>query len=127
MKKREYRWMLAAVCAAMAISVTACGGKTEETTKAETTVTETVEETRSVETTAEETTAQEEEQEMTGEIVAAGMSTITIRDEAGNEDSFVKEDTKIEMEGEQIEGAKVTVTYVERDGIKYAIVIADVE
>ncbi len=104
-----------------------CGGKsgeeTESQTVAETTQTE-------PETSLEETTVQEsetQEQTVTGEIVAAGMSSITIRTEDGTEESYLKEDTKVELEGDQVEGTKVTITYTEKDGMKYALLITDGE
>ena len=55
------------------------------------------------------------------------MSSITIKAEDGSEESYLKEDTKVEMEGDQVEGTKVTITYVERDGMKYALTITDAQ
>ena len=68
-----------------------------------------------------------EELTVTGEIVAAGMSSITIRTEDGEETSYLKEGTELDMEGDQVEGTVVTITYVERDGMNYALRITDAQ
>ena len=98
MKKKTTAIAAAAVLTLAAV-MTACGGKDtqESQTTAEVTETETEE------TTAEETeTEAEEELTVTGEIVAAGMSSITIRTEDGSEESYLKEDTEVDMEGDQV-------------------------
>lgn len=123
MKKKTTAIAAAAVLTLAAV-MTACGGKDtqESQTTAEVTETETEE------TTAEETeTEAEEELTVTGEIVAAGMSSITIRTEDGEETSYLKEGTEVDMEGDQVEGTVVTITYVERDGMNYALRITDAQ
>ncbi len=123
----RHRTQMLALGAAMMIAsaATACGQKTEPETTAATTATEAVTETEAEVT--EPDTEVSEEQTVTGEIVAAGMSSITIKAEDGSEESYLKEDTKVEMEGDQVEGTKVTITYVERDGMKYALTITDAQ
>ena len=128
MKKK----MIAAAAAAvlvLAAVMTACGGK-------DTKESQTAAETETEETTAEEESQREEESQteeakeeltVTGEIVAAGMSSITIRTEDGSEESYLKEDTKVEMKGDQVEGTMVTITYEERDGMNYALLITDAQ
>ncbi len=123
MKKKTTAIAAAAVLTLAAV-MTACGGKDtqESQTTAEVTETETVE------TTAAETgTEAEEELTVTGVIVAAGMSSITIRTEDGSEESYLKEDTEVDMEGDQVEGTMVTITYVVRDGMNYALLITDAQ
>ena len=55
------------------------------------------------------------------------MSSITIRTEDGSEESYLKEDTEVDMEGDQVEGTMVTITYVVRDGMNYALLITDAQ
>ena len=126
MKKRNMVIIAAAaaVLAAGALLSACGGGDTQETqTEAQTTEEETAQE------TTEEETSQETEEELTvtGEIVAAGMSSITIRTEDGEETSYLKEGTEVDMEGDQVEGTVVTITYVERDGMNYALRITDAQ
>ena len=123
------RTQMLALGAAMMIAsaAAACGQKTEPETTAATTATEAVTETDTEAEVTEPDTEVSEEQTVTGEIVAAGMSPITIKAEDGSEESYLKEDTKVEMEGDQVEGTKVTITYVERDGMKYALTITDAQ
>ena len=123
------RTQMLALGAAMMIAsaAAACGQKTEPETTAATTATEAVTETDTEAEVTEPDTDVSEEQTVTGEIVAAGMSSITIKAEDGSEESYLKEDTKVEMEGDQVEGTKVTITYVERDGMKYALTITDAQ
>lgn len=126
MKKRNMVIIAAAaaVLAAGALLSACGGGDTQETqTEAQTTEEETAQE------TTEEETSQETEEELTvtGEIVAAGMSSITIRTEDGEETSYLKEGTEVDMEGDQVEGTMVTITYVERDGMNYALRITDAQ
>ena len=128
MKKRNMVIIAAAaaVLAAGAI-LSACGGGDIQT-EAQTTEEETTEEETAQETTEEETSQEtEEELTVTGEIVAAGMSSITIRTEDGEETSYLKEGTEVDMEGDQVEGTMVTITYVERDGMNYALRITDAQ
>lgn len=131
MKKRNMVIIAAAaaVLAAGAILSACGGGDTQETqTEAQTTEEETAEEETAQETTEEETSQEtEEELTVTGEIVAAGMSSITIRTEDGEETSYLKEGTEVDMEGDQVEGTVVTITYVERDGMNYALRITDAQ
>ena len=109
MKKRNMVIIAAAaaVLAAGALLSACGGGDTQET-----------------QTESQET---EEELTVTGEIVAAGMSSITIRTEDGEETSYLKEGTEVDMEGDQVEGTMVTITYVERDGMNYALRITDAQ
>ena len=125
----RHRTQMLALGAAMMIAsaAAACGQKTEPETTAATTATEAVTETDMEAEVTEPDTEVSEEQTVTGEIVAAGMSSITIKAEDGSEESYLKEDTKVEMEGVQVEGTKVTITYVERDGMKYALTITDAQ
>ncbi len=125
----RHRTQMLALGAAMMIAsaAAACGQKTEPETTAATTATEAVTETDMEAEVTEPDTEVSEEQTVTGEIVAAGMSSITIKAEDGSEESYLKEDTKVEMEGDQVEGTKVTITYVERDGMKYALTITDAQ
>ena len=136
MKKRNMV-IIAAAAAVLAAGalLSACGGRdTQETqTEAQTTEEETAEEETAEEETAQETTEEETSQEteeeltVTGKIVAAGMSSITIRTEDGEETSYLKEGTEVDMEGDQVEGTMVTITYVERDGMNYALRITDAQ
>ena len=125
----RHRTQMLALGAAMMIAsaAAACGQKTEPETTAATTATDAVTETDMEAEVTEPDTEVSEEQTVTGEIVAAGMSSITIKAEDGSEESYLKEDTKVEMEGDQVEGTKVTITYVERDGMKYALTITDAQ
>ena len=125
----RHRTQMLALGAAMMIAsaAAACGQKTEPENTAATTATEAVTETDTEAEVTEPDTEVSEEQTVTGEIVAAGMSSITIKAEDGSEESYLKEDTKVEMEGDQVEGTKVTITYVERDGMKYALTITDAQ
>lgn len=125
----RHRTQMLALGAAMMIAsaAAACGQKTEPETTAATTATEAVTETDMEAEVTEPDTEVSEEQTVTGEIVAAGMSSITIKAEDGSEESYLKDDTKVEMEGDQVEGTKVTITYVERDGMKYALTITDAQ
>lgn len=125
----RHRTQMLALGAAMMIAsaAAACGQKTEPETTAATTATEAVTEMDTEAEVTEPDTEVSEEQTVTGEIVAAGMSSITIKAEDGSEESYLKEDTKVEMEGDQVEGTKVTITYVERDGMKYALTITDAQ
>lgn len=136
MKKRNMVIIAAAaaVLAAGALLSACGGGDTQETqTEAQTTEEETAEEETAEEETAQETTEEETSQEteeeltVTGKIVAAGMSSITIRTEDGEETSYLKEGTEVDMEGDQVEGTMVTITYVERDGMNYALRITDAQ
>ena len=135
MKKRNMVIIAAAaaVLAAGALLSACGGGDTQETqTEAQTTEEETTEEETAQETTEEETSQETEEEPeaeltVTGEIVAAGMSSITIRTEDGEETSYLKEGTEVDMEGDQVEGTVVTITYVERDGMNYALRITDAQ
>ena len=125
----RHRTQMLALGAAMMIAsaAAACGQKTEPETTAATTATEAVTEMDTEAEVTEPDTEVSEEQTVTGEIVAAGMSSITIKAEDGSEESYLKEDTKVEMEGDQVEGTKVTITNVERDGMKYALTITDAQ
>ena len=116
----RHRTQMLALGAAMMIAsaAAACGQKTEPETTAATTATEAVTETDMEAEVTEPDTEVSEEQTVTGEIVAAGMSSITIKAEDGSEESYLKEDTKVEMEGDQVEG---------RDGMKYALTITDAQ
>lgn len=122
MKKRNMV-IIAAAAAVLAAGalLSACGGGDTQETQTEAQTTE--------EETAEEETSQETEEELTvtGKIVAAGMSSITIRTEDGEETSYLKEGTEVDMEGDQVEGTMVTITYVERDGMNYALRITDAQ
>ena len=127
MKKRNMV-IIAAAAAVLAAGalLSACGGGDAQETQTEAQTTE--EETTEEETAQEETTQEtEEELTVTGEIVAAGMSSITIRTEDGEETSYLKEGTEVDMEGDQVEGTVVTITYVERDGMNYALRITDAQ
>lgn len=128
MKKKNLLLILGAV---LVLGAAACGGKGSEETKSPVTVEETETETETEPEASEEETGETEtaaeEKTVTGEIVAAGMSSITIRTEDGAEESYLKEDTKVELKGDQVEGTRVTITYTEQDGIKYAVLITDGE
>ncbi len=128
MKDRKMLLILGTVLA-LGLAAVGCGGKKggETTAQTETETTQTEAETSREETETEETESEAQELTVTGEIVAAGMSSITIRTEDGTEESYLKEDTKVELEGDQVEGTKVTITYTEKDGMKYALLITDGE
>lgn len=127
MKKRNMV-IIAAAAAGLAAGalLSACGGGDTQETQTEA---QTTEEEETAQESAEEETSQETEEELTvtGEIVAAGMSSITIRTEDGEETSYLKEGTEVDMEGDQVEGTVVTITYVERDGMNYALRITDAQ
>ena len=131
MKKRNMVIIAAAaaVLAAGALLSACGGGDTQETqTEAQTTEEETAEEETAQETTEEETSQEtEEELTVTGEIVAAGMSPIPIRTEEGEETRYPKEGTEADLEGDREEGNRGTITYVERDGMNYALRITDAQ
>lgn len=110
--------------------VTACGGKkTEQTTAAE--VTTTAETALELSTEASKTADAEAEAEDTetatvsGEIKAVGMSSITIVTEGGEELSFLKEGTEVDVADGLQEGMFVTITYKNTEEGQIATFITD--
>lgn len=132
----------AGICILLAAGmITACQGKTAETTAAATTTAETtavettaVETTAPVTTEAKETVPETETSEdstvaelrtVSGEVKAVGMSTITIVTEDGEEMSFLKEDTEVDIADGIQEGIFVTITYQENEEGLIAVFITD--
>lgn len=108
----------AGLCILLAVGmVTACGGKkTEQTTAAEAATT----------TAAEVTMAADAEiATVSGEIKAVGMSSITIVTEGGEELSFLKEDTEVDVADGLQEGMFVTITYKNTEEGQIAAFITD--
>lgn len=115
----------AGLCILLAVGmVTACGGKkTEQTTAAEAATT-TAE--AATTTAAEVTTAADAEiATVSGEIKAVGMSSITIVTEGGEELSFLKEDTEVDVADGLQEGMFVTITYKNTEEGQIAAFITD--
>ena len=62
---------------------------------------------------------------ISGEVKAVGMSTITIVTKGGEEISFLKEDTEVDVADGIQEGVFVTITYKETDQDLTAVFITD--
>lgn len=118
--------------------VTACGEKkTEQTTAAEVTTAAGTSSTTSESATAlelstetpeavnEEVSADAEIITVSGEIKAVGMSSITIVAEGGEELSFLKEDTEVDVADGLQEGMFVTITYKNTEEGQIATFITD--
>lgn len=118
--------------------VTACGEKkTEQTTAAEVTTAAGTSSTTSESATAlelstetpeavnEEVSADAEIITVSGEIKAVGMSSITIVTEGGEELSFLKEDTEVDVADGLQEGMFVTITYKNTEEGQIATFITD--
>lgn len=132
----------AGICILLAAGmITACQGKAAETTAAATTAAETTAvettaqvttaaETTVVETTAPETETSEDSTDaelktVSGEVKAVGMSAVTIVTEDGEEMSFLKEDTEVDIADGIQEGIFVTITYQENEEGLIAVFITD--
>lgn len=106
--------------------VTACGGKkTEQTTAAEAATTTAAEVTTAAEAVNEKVSADAEIATVSGEIKAVGMSSITIVTEGGEERSFLKEGTEVDVADGLQEGMFVTITYKNTEEGQAAAFITD--
>lgn len=105
--------------------ISACGGgKTGQATEAS--GEETAIETQASETGADSGSSSEAEIKIiSGEVKAVGMSTITIVTKDGEEISFLKEDTEVDVADGIQEGLFVTITYKETNQDRTAVFITD--